>query len=140
VDRLPADLGQRRSADERADQPDRRLKGYAGTGTLSAAIGLTVALSILLATVLVLARLHRTTAVSAAAADAAHLVAEAGPGPAPRAEAELTVRTALGERARISWEGDEMSVRITVTVPSPPVPGLPGTIRRTAAARWERPR
>ena len=69
-------------ADERADHPDRRAgrSRRPGNGTLSAAIGLTVAFTMLLGTVQVVARLHRTTVVTALATDAAHRVAEQGEG------------------------------------------------------------
>jgi hypothetical protein len=114
------------------------LNSDRGTGTLSAAIGLTVAMTLLLATVLVLARLHRTTLASVVAAESAHDVAEAGPDDGmARTRAEARIVSVLGDDVEVIWAADEGSVRLVVVVPSPPVPGLPATIRRGATARWE---
>ncbi len=102
---------------------------------------MTVALTLLLGTVLVLARLHRTTLAAVVAAETVHDVAEAGPDdPTARARAEAHIAAVLGDGAQVVWESDEASVRLLVVVPSPPVPGLTPTIRRGATARWEHPR
>jgi hypothetical protein len=135
VGRLPADLGERRSADQRADQRDRRLTGSRGTGTLSAAIGLTVAFTLLVATIQLAARLQRTALTSAAANTAAHLVATEGDAQRPAAEAR--VRRLLGQAADVRWTTDDAGVRVEIVVPSPTVPGLSADIRRVASARWE---
>jgi hypothetical protein len=133
VGRLPADLGERRDPDERADQPDRRLTGGGGTGTLSAAIGLTVAFTLLLATVQLVARLQRTSLVAAAAADAAHQVAQTD----GRVAADARIRRLLGPDARVRWATEDGRVRVEVEVDAPLVPGLSPTIRRGASARIE---
>jgi hypothetical protein len=98
-------------------------------------------MTLLLSTVLVLARLHRSTLAAVVAAETAHDVAEAGPGdPRARSRAEARIRQVLGEDVDVTWSHDEAAVRLQVLVPSPPVPGLSATIRRGATARWEHPR
>lgn len=112
-----------------------------GAGTLSAAIGLTVALTMLLGTVQLVARLHRTSVVTAVATDAVHRVAEAPPAAAAdaRQAAEARIRTILGPQARIQWSTGPDGPTVDVLVPGPDLPGLPVDIRRGAYARAERP-
>jgi hypothetical protein len=94
----------------------------------------------LLGTVQVVGRLHRTSMVAAVADDAVHRVAEAGPdveGEA-QAQAEQRVHRLLGPTAWIRWSTTTDGVTVEIVVPSPPLPGLAGDIRRGATARWER--
>ena len=109
------------------------MNGEAGTGTLSAAIGLTVALTLLIGCVQLAARLQRASIAAAVATDAAHHVAETG----DRTEADERIRRWLGPDADIRWRTDGAQVRVDVAVPAPLVPGLSPGIHRTAAARRE---
>ncbi|HEY8058687.1 MAG TPA: hypothetical protein VID94_08040 [Acidimicrobiales bacterium] len=93
----------------------------------------------LLGTVQVVARLHRTSMVAAVADDAVHRVAEAGPDvEAARARADRRVHRLLGPAARVRWSTTADGPTVEIIVPSPPLPGLVGDIRRGASARWER--
>lgn len=111
-----------------------------GAGTLSAAVGLTVALTMLLGTVQLVARLHRTSVVSAVATDAVHRVAEAPPAAAAdaRRAAEARIRTILGSEADIHWSAGSEGPAVEVRLPGTGLPGLPADIRRGAYARAER--
>jgi len=95
----------------------------------------------LLGTVQLVARLHRTSVVGAVATDAVHRVAEAPPGAAEpaRAEAAVRIRTALGPGAVVAWAETADGPTIEIRVPGPALPGLPADIRRGAVARTERP-
>ena len=93
----------------------------------------------LLGTVQVVGRLHRTTVVAAVAEDTVHRVAEAGPD-VERAQVEERVHRLLGPAARIRWSSTGDGPTVEIVVPSPPLPGLAGDIRRGATARWERVR
>jgi hypothetical protein len=94
----------------------------------------------LLGTVQVVSRLHRTTVVTSVADDAVHRVAEAGAEVAPaRTEAEARIRRLLGPDAEIRWSTTAEGPAIEIAVPAPPLPGLAADIRRGAAARWEHP-
>jgi hypothetical protein len=97
-----------------------------------------VALTLLLVTVQVVARLHRSSFVAAASVDAVHRAARADVG--ARAEAESDLRRALGPRAEVRWSAGPDGVRVEVVVDAPDVPGLAPDIRRGATARWERQR
>lgn len=112
-----------------------------GAGTLSAAIGLTVALTMLLGTVQLVARLHRTSVVTAVAADAAHRVGEAPPTAvaAARRAAEAHILAILGPQAQIHWSAGSEGPTVEVRVPGTGLPGLSADIRRGAYARAERP-
>jgi hypothetical protein len=93
----------------------------------------------LLGTVQVVGRLHRTSMVAAVADDAVHRVAEAGSDvEAVQAQAEQRVHRLLGPAARIRWSSTPDGLTVEIAVPSPPLPGLAGDIRRGATARWER--
>jgi hypothetical protein len=95
----------------------------------------------LLGTVQVVGRLHRTSMVAAVADDAVHGVAEAGPDvEGAQVQAEQRVDRLLGPAARIRWSSTTDGVTVEIVVPSPPLPGLAGDIRRGATARWERVR
>ncbi len=109
---------------------------------MSAAIGLTVALTMLLTTVQLAARLHRTSAMAAVASDAVHAVAEApsaAAGEAARRQAEAAVRARFGPEARIRWSDTPDSRAVDILVPGPHLPGLSPTIHRGAVARIEQP-
>jgi hypothetical protein len=94
----------------------------------------------LLGTVLMVGRLHRTSMVAAVAEDAVQRVAQAGADEdAVRTRAEARIRRALGPDAEIRWSTGADGPAIVIVVPSPPLPGLLADIQRGAAARWERP-
>jgi hypothetical protein len=100
-----------------------------------------VALTMLLGTVQMVSRLHRTTLVAAMADDAVHRVAEAGSeADTARAEAEHRLRRLLGPEAHIQWSTTTEGPTIEIAVPSPSLPGLSAGIRRGAGARGERRR
>jgi hypothetical protein len=95
----------------------------------------------LLGTVQVVGRLHRTSVVAAVADDAVHRVAEAGLDvEAARAQADRRIHRLLGSKARIRWSMTADGPNVEIIVPTPPLPGLVGDIRRGASARWERVR
>ncbi len=102
---------------------------------LSAALGLTVAFSLLIGTVQLAARLQRTALAGAAASEAAHRVATGD----DRSAVEARVHRLLGDAATIRWSTDADGVRVDLVVASPTVPGLSDQIHRGATARWERP-
>ena len=113
-----------------------------GSGTLSAAIGLTVALLMLLTTVQLVARLHRTAAMAAVAVDAAHTVAEArsaGDRERARLRAEQRIRTLFGPEAVVLWADTPDGPSVQLRVPGPALPGLTATLDRGAVARIEAP-
>jgi hypothetical protein len=90
---------------------------------------MTVALALLLWTVQLVARLHRTTAVSSAATDAARAVAE---GRTP-----LDVRRRLGPGTEMTWDVEAGTVHVDLRVPAPHLPGLPDHVHRGATVRRE---
>jgi hypothetical protein len=93
----------------------------------------------LLGTVQVVGRLHRTSVVAAAADDAVHRVAESGADvEEAQLEADRRIHRLLGPAARIRWSTTAAGPTVEIVVPSPPLPGLAGDIRRGASARWER--
>jgi hypothetical protein len=97
---------------------------------------LTVAFTLLIATIQLTARLQRTSLLSAAAGEAAAQVAR-GEDPAV---ADARLRRLLGATAAIDWSTGPGGVRVDVVVVSPTVPGLSTRIHRGATARWERVR
>ncbi len=94
----------------------------------------------LLGTVQLVARLHRTSVVGAVATDAVRRVAEApaSRADAARAEADSHIRAALGPDAVVTWSETPAGPVIEIRVPGPSLPGLPADIRRGAGARAER--
>ena len=95
----------------------------------------------LLGTVQLVARLHRTPVVTAVATDAAHRLAEASPTAAVdiRREADARIRTLLGADARVRWTTGADGPTVEIRVDGPRLPGLEADIRRGAVARAERP-
>ena len=95
----------------------------------------------LLGTVQLVARLHRTTVVTAVATDAAHRLAEASPTTAAdiRREADARIRSLLGADARIRWTTGDDGPTVEIRVGGPRLPGLEVDIHRGAVARAERP-
>lgn len=93
----------------------------------------------LLGTVQLVARLHRTSVVGAVATDAVHRVAEASPSTADdtRAEATARIHTILGPDATVTWGETASGPAIEIRLPGPPLPGLASDIRRGATARSE---
>lgn len=97
----------------------------------------------LLGTCLLLARLHRSTLVTALATDSARAVAEAPAGSDPAdviARAERELHRVLGPAARLDWTRRDGTIRLRVRVPSPPVPGLGSDIVRVVEVRREQTR
>lgn len=97
-------------------------------------------MTLLLSTVLLLARLHRSSVATALVTDAARSIAEqADRGGAGRArvEAERRLARLLGPDALVTWQIDETTVRVEVRLPAPPLPGLGSSIRRGAEIRRE---
>ena len=111
------------------------------SGTLSAALGLAVAFTMLLGTVQLLARLHHTTVAMAVVTDAARSVAEqplAGDLDEARRRADALAVRLLGPDATLAWRVDSRTIGVEVRLPSPHLPGLGAEINRTVVIRRER--
>jgi len=127
-----------------------------GSGVLSSAMGLVFFLGFLFLTTSVLLTLYRTSAVAAAATDAAHAAARASAPPSGSGSArgvgnracDATATAAATDLARhllgsgASVEAsclDGSAVSVTVEAPRPKLGTLlgRGPIRRTAEARFE---
>jgi len=95
----------------------------------------------LLGTVQLVGRLHRTSVVGAVATDAVHRVAEAPAAATAEARiaADSRIRAALGPDAVVAWAETPDGPAIDIRVPGPALPGLPADIRRGAVTRAERP-
>lgn len=94
----------------------------------------------LLGTVQLLARLHRTTVATAVVTEAARSVAEQPPGGDlgdARRRAEALVEDVLGPAVALSWRADGDRIGVEVRLPSPRVPGLSAEIDRTVVVRRE---
>lgn len=127
----------------------RHALGDRGTGLISTVAGLLAFLAFLLFAVQLLLNLYATSTVTAAAGDAARLVAARGNArdAAAVARAEDHARALLGrfgEEVRFSWALDGGAVRLRVQAEAPRVvlPGLGGAlgfdeIDRTVVARIE---
>jgi len=103
----------------------------AGTGLIATVAGVTAFLVLLLLAVQVTYDLYATSAVSAAAYDAARVVAGADGGAAKVGEAEAGARRALGayaSRATFTWTLDGEAVQLRVVAANPGF--LPATLRR----------
>lgn len=130
-------------------RPRRRAAGDRGTGLVSAVAGLLAFLAFLLLAVQLLLNLYAASTLTAAAGDAARLVASAGSArdAASLARAEAYARGLLGrfgEEVEFTWEVDAESVRLRVRAEPPRVllPALGGAvgfdeIDRTVEARVE---
>jgi hypothetical protein len=117
----------RRSARSAAD----RSRTQRGTGVISSIFGLFAVLVLLLLAVQVVYDLYATSAVTAAAYDAARVVAGADGGPGAIAGAEDGARQALGrygERLEFSWTVDGDVVQLHVVAKNPGF--LPAAMRR----------
>lgn len=129
----------------------RHRRTEEGTGLVGSTAGILVFLVFLLLGVQVLFDLYARSAVTAAAFDAARVVAgtDAGATPAAEADAEATARHVLGRYgsgAEFRWAVDADAVALTVHVRSPSlVPALVArplsldTIDRTVRMRREHP-
>jgi Flp pilus assembly protein TadG len=129
--------------------PRRRAIGDRGTGLVSTVAGLLAFLAFLLFAVQLLLNLYAASTLTAAAGDAARLVAARGAArdPAGLARAEAYARGLLGrfgDDATFTWEVDADSVRLRVQADPPRVllPVLGGAlgfdhIDRTVEARIE---
>ena len=95
----------------------------------------------LLGTVQLVARLHRTSVVGAVATDAVHRVAEAPPAAVAEVQrrADARIRAVLGPEVRVSWSDTPDGPAIEIRITGPRLPGLSVDIQRGAVARSERP-
>jgi hypothetical protein len=117
----------RRSARSAAD-PSRDQRG---TGVISSIFGLFVVLLLMLLAVQVVYDLYATSAVTAAAYDAARVVAGADGGADATSAAEAGARQALGrygDRLQFTWtlDGDVVVLHVVARNPS----FLPAAVRR----------
>ena len=106
-------------------------EGERGTGVISSIFGLLVVLVLLLLAVQVTYDLYASSAVTAAAYDAARLVAGADGGPATAGAAEAGARRALGrygERVSFTWTVGDDTVQLRVVAANPGF--LPTALRR----------
>ncbi|MGH2685610.1 MAG: hypothetical protein ACRDJP_09110 [Actinomycetota bacterium] len=119
-----------------------------GAGLIGTIAGVAVFLAFLLFAVQLLFNLYATSAVTAAAYDAARVVAGSAGGDVTRAEDRA--RQVLGryaERVSFQWslDADTVSLRVTAENPTFLLPALGGAvgfdeIDRTVRVRVERPR
>jgi Flp pilus assembly protein TadG len=140
---MPRPTPASRSAASAADGCSER-----GAGLISTVAGVTVFLAFLLLAVQLLTNLYAASAVTAAAYDAARVVAGADGGQDARSRAETHARAVLGryaERVSFSWMVDDDVVRLRVTARNPRflLPRLGGavgfdTVDRTVRVRVER--
>lgn len=120
----------------------------AGTGAVGTLVGVTVFLSLLLLAVQTSLNLYSASTVTAAAFDAARIVAgaEAAAEPAAVAAAEDQVRSLLdGQVVELRWSIDEEVVALTISAERPSrllrdVPLPFDTVERTVRVRREVPR
>ena len=106
-------------------------EGERGTGVISSIFGLLVVIVLLLLAVQVTYDLYASSAVTAAAYDAARVVAGSDGGPGATAAAEESARRALGrygERASFAWSMDGAFVELRVVAQNPSF--LPASLRR----------
>jgi hypothetical protein len=106
-------------------------EGERGTGVISSIFGLLVVLVLLLLAVQVTYDLYATSAVTAAAYDAARVVAGADGGPGAAAAAEDGARRSLGrygEDVAFTWSVDDDAVELRVVARNPSF--LPVALRR----------
>jgi hypothetical protein len=116
-----------------------------GTGAVGTVVGVTVFLSLLLLAVQTALNLYAASTVTAAAFDAARIVAgaEAGAEPPALAEAEQHVRSLLGDQQLdLRWSVDDDAVALTVVAARPTrllraVPLPFDTVERTVRVRRE---
>ena len=126
-----------------------------GVGLIGTLAGTTAFLVLLLFAAQLLLNLYATSTVTAAAFDAARVVAGEDGGPDAQPEAERQARALLGrvgERARFSWSyvdtdgrpgADHVALRVQAESPSRLLPLLPlpyDVVDRTVTVRVERPR
>jgi hypothetical protein len=132
-----------RSVDERV--------GEAGSGAVSSIVGVTVVLVLLLFAVQLTLNLYASSAVTAAAFDAARHVAGADGGPSSTAEAEERARSLLdrfetgGGTLEFRWDTSHDDVVVLEVIAERP--SLLANVRfpfqrvdRTVTVRWEHPR
>lgn len=124
-------------------------RGESGVGLIPTIAGFLVFLGFLTFAVQLTLNLYATSAVTAAAYDAARIVAgsEADASDTARAEAEAHARRVLGqvgERARFDWtvDGEVVALRVEVDNPRVVLPALGGrlgfdTVERTVTVRRE---
>lgn len=143
----PASVSRRPIASGEGARREGGARREDGTGLIGTVAGVTVFLFFLLFAVQMLVRLYATSAVTAAAFDAARRVASADAPSRPIAirDAEANARGALGSfgRARTSFrwlEVDAAEVVVEVRARPPtfvPLPGWLGRIDRTVRVRAE---
>lgn len=116
-----------------------RLGGERGVGPISSLFGLLIFLGFLLLSVQVLTHLYATSALSAAAYDAARLVA--GYDGVSTDAAEQHARRLLGdygEEVRFEWSpstDDQVVLRVRAPTPAPLIHGLAATVGRETIER-----
>lgn len=137
------------TASARVTPPAEKLRpdGDDGTGLVSAFIGFTIFLVLLLFAAQVLVRLYATSALTATAFDAAREVASTPGDPVSAVPAaEAAARHRLGRfgaaHTVFTWlEADDQQVVLRVDAAAPglmPVPGESRQIERTVTVRRER--
>lgn len=121
---------------------DERERGTAIVGTL---VGFLIFMILLLLGVQTLLHLYATSAVTAAAEEAAQQVATAGGSPADVPAAQVAAEQSLGtlgSKAAFDWvevDGQQVTVRIEVQGPDLlPLPAWMARVDRTATVRTER--
>jgi len=129
-------------------RPPATAEGEVGTALVGTLVGATIFVVLLLFSAQVLLRLYATSALSAAAYDAARQVAQSPSAPAAAESgaqaAALRQLGGFGRATHFSWlEADGRQVVLTVSALSPgllPLPSSWRTITRTVVVRVERVR
>jgi len=115
-----------------------------GAGAVSAVVGVTAFLTLLLFAVQLVLNLYATSVVTAAAFDGARIVAGSDGGPAVEADAEARVRELIGARDDLSltwsYSADVVALTVETSHPTALLPGMPlpfQQISRTVEVRRE---
>ena len=117
------------------------MDGEAGTGMVASVVGVTAFLVMLLFAVQLTLNLYATSTVTAAAFDAARIVAGSGGGPEGEAEAEARLRTLLDGYTDLdlAWDyrdtdgvpgADEVALRVETEHPTRLLRSLPSPFQR----------
>ncbi len=130
----------------RAMRSERGVDNERGTALIGTLVGFVIFMILLLLAVQTLAHLYATSAVTAAANDAAEAVASDGgrPGDVPSAQAEAVSRLGPFGSAHTHFDwlevgGQQVTVRVTAVSPAlVPLPASYRYITRTVTVRTER--